>query len=123
MEYKKIISLLENTSNQPAKFRTKNWVEINDQTSDGRYNVNSEIGCKATLLKSKLCDYNEPCILVKGTITVSNTEAEGANGNNVDKKLIFQNWTPFTDCKTERNNTEIDNTKDIDKVMPMYKLI
>ena len=30
MEYKKIISLLDNTSNQLSKFRTKNWVEIND---------------------------------------------------------------------------------------------
>ena len=31
MEYKKTISLLENnTSNQPSKFRTKNWVEVND---------------------------------------------------------------------------------------------
>ena len=30
MEYQKIINLLENTPNQPTKFRTKNWVEIND---------------------------------------------------------------------------------------------
>ena len=30
MEYQKIISLLENKPNQPSKFRTKNWVEIND---------------------------------------------------------------------------------------------
>ena len=30
MKYQKLISLLENTPNQPTKFRTKNWVEIND---------------------------------------------------------------------------------------------
>ena len=30
MEYQKIINLLENTPNQPSKFRTKNWVEVND---------------------------------------------------------------------------------------------
>ena len=30
MEYQKIIKLLENTSNQPSKFRTKNWVEVNE---------------------------------------------------------------------------------------------
>ena len=30
MEYKKIINLLDNTQNQPTKFWTKNWVEIND---------------------------------------------------------------------------------------------
>ena len=30
MEYQKIICLLDNTLNQPSKFTTKNWVEIND---------------------------------------------------------------------------------------------
>ena len=30
MEYQKIINLLDNKSNQPSKFRTKNWVEINE---------------------------------------------------------------------------------------------
>ena len=41
MEYQEIINLLDNTSNQPSKFRTKNWIEINDQ-SRGVYNTNSE---------------------------------------------------------------------------------
>ena len=27
MKYQKIIQLLDNTPNQPTKFRTKNWVE------------------------------------------------------------------------------------------------
>ena len=40
MEYQKIRNLLDNTSNQPSKFRTKNWIEINDE-SRGRYNDNS----------------------------------------------------------------------------------
>ena len=31
MEYQKIANLLDNASNQPPKFRTKNWVEINDE--------------------------------------------------------------------------------------------
>ena len=30
MEYQKIINLLDNTSNHPSKFKTKNWVEVND---------------------------------------------------------------------------------------------
>ena len=30
MEYQKIINLLDNTPNQPSKFKTKNSVEIND---------------------------------------------------------------------------------------------
>ena len=31
MEYQKIINSLDDTSNQKSKFRTKNWVEINDE--------------------------------------------------------------------------------------------
>ena len=42
MEYQKIINLLDNTSNQPSKFRTKNWVEINNE-SRRTYNINSQI--------------------------------------------------------------------------------
>ena len=30
---------------------------------------------------------------------------------------------PFTDCRSEINNTQIDNAKDLDVVMPMYNLI
>ena len=32
MKYQKIINFLDNTPNQPSKFRTKNWVEINDDS-------------------------------------------------------------------------------------------
>ena len=32
MEYQKITNLLDNTPNQPSKFRTKNWGEINDDS-------------------------------------------------------------------------------------------
>ena len=58
MECQKIINLLENTSNQPSKFRTKNWIEINDQ-SRGAYNTNSDIRFKTTMLKPSLCDYSD----------------------------------------------------------------
>ena len=64
MEYKKIINLLDNVSNQPSKFRTKNWTEINDQ-SRGVYNTNSNIRFKIRMLKSSLCDYSDAYILVK----------------------------------------------------------
>ena len=32
MEYQKIINLLDETTNQPFKFRTRNCVEINDES-------------------------------------------------------------------------------------------
>ena len=123
MEYQKIANLIDdNTLNQPSKFRTRNWVEINDE-SRGAYNVNSQIKFKTTMLKSTLCDYNDAYILVKGTISVNNTAAQGAAANNTNKKVIFKNCAPFTDCISEINNTQIDYAKDIDTVMPMYNLI
>ena len=58
MEYQKIANLLDNTSNQPSKSRTKNWVEINDE-SRGTYNANTQIKLKTKMLNSSLCDYND----------------------------------------------------------------
>ena len=51
MEYQKMIKLLDKTPNQPTKFRTKNWIEINDDAR-GTYS---------------LCDYSDTYILVRGT--------------------------------------------------------
>ena len=38
MEHKKKANLIDDTSNQASKFKTKNWVELNDE-SRGTYNV------------------------------------------------------------------------------------
>ena len=123
MEYQKIANLIDdNTVNQPSKFRTRSWIEINDE-SRGTYIVKSQIKFKTTMLKSSLCDYSDAYILVKGTITVNNTAAQGAAANNTNKKVIFKNCAQFTNCIREINNTQIDNAKDIDIVMPMYNLM
>ena len=122
MEYQKIANLIDDTSNQPSKFRTRNWVEINDE-SRRAYNVNSQIKLKTTMLKSSLCDYSDAYILVKGTISVNNTAAADAAANNTNKKMIFKNCAPFTNCISEIINTQVDNAKDIDIVTPMYNLI
>ena len=45
MDYQKIINLLENTPNQPTKFRTTNLVEINNGSRE-TYNTNSHIRFK-----------------------------------------------------------------------------
>ena len=84
MEYQKIANLIDDTPNQPSKFRTRNWVEINDE-SRGVYNVNSQIKFKTTMLKCSLCDYSNAYIFVKGTNSVNNTAAQGANANNTNK--------------------------------------
>ena len=123
MEYQKIANLLDDaSSNQPSKFKTRNWVEVNDE-SRGTYNVNSQIKFKTTMLKSSLYDYNDAYVLVKGTITVNNTAAAPAAAKNTNKKVIFKNCTLFTICISEINNTQVDNDKDIDIVIPMYNLI
>ena len=41
MEYQKIINLLDDTTNRPSKFRTRDWVEINDE-SQGVYNNDND---------------------------------------------------------------------------------
>ena len=86
-------------------------------------NVNSQINFKTTMLKSSLCDYNDAFILVMGTITVNNTAVADADANNTNKRVMFKNCAPFINCISEINNTQVDNAKNIDMVMPMYNLI
>ena len=96
MEYQKISNLLENTSDNLSKFRTRNCVEINDE-SRGIY-ANSDIRFKTTMLRSNLCDYADSYILVKGTITITaagaNADAERADER--DKGVTFKNCAAFT---------------------------
>ena len=72
-------------------------------------------------LNLKLQCLSDAYILVKQTISIE-TQA-GDNPNNGDKEVIFKNCATFTDCISEINNTQIDNAKNIDVVMPMYNLI
>ena len=105
MEYQKVINLLENTSNQPSTFRTKNYVEINDDARE-MYNENSQIRFKTPMLKSSLCDYSDAYIIVRGTKV---TDGAGADDNarrldERNKGAIFKNCAPFTDFISEINN-------------------
>ena len=76
------------------------------------------------MLKSSLCDYSDAYTLVSGTITIT-----GAGNNNAARRLdernkgvIFKNCVSFTDCISEINNSQTDNAKYTDAVMPMYNL-
>ena len=116
--------MINNTPNQPTKFNTKNWVEIDDE-SRGAYNTNSQIKFKTSKLRSSFCNYSDVYILVSETIAIT-----GAGTDDVAKQLderekgvIFKNWEPFIDCISEINNTQMDNVKYIDVVIPMYNLI
>ena len=77
------------------------------------------------MLKSSLCDYSDAYILVKGKITITGAgdDAAARQADKRHKGVAFKNFAPFTNCISEINNTQIDNAKDIDIVMPMYNLI
>ena len=96
MEYQKITNLVDDTTNQPSKFRTRDWVKINDE-SKGRYD-NSNIRFKTTPIRSSLCDYSDAYTLVKETITVRNMATASATVNDTNKKVILKHFAPFTGC-------------------------
>ena len=99
-------------------------IEINDD-SRGTYSTNSHIKFKISMLRSSLCNYNDAYILVSGTITMTGaaTDDSAKRLDERNKRVIFKNCAPFTDCISELNKTQIDNAKYIDVVMPMYNSI
>ena len=110
-------------SHQPSKFRTKNWVEIKDE-SRGTY-TGSDIKFKTSMLRSNLCDNADAYILVKEIITIT-----GAGNDDAAKRLdernkgvIFEKCAPFTKCISRIYNNDIDTNQDIDIIMSMYNLI
>ena len=71
MEYQKMRNLLDNAPNQPFKFKTKNWVEINDE-SRRTYDQDNHVRFQISVLRSSLCDYSDAYILVKATDVAAN---------------------------------------------------
>ena len=123
MEYQKITNLLDSSSNEPSKFRTRNWIKINDD-SRGTY-TDPDIKFKTTILTSNLCDYADAYILVRGTITITGAGADAAarQADERNKSLIFKYCAPFTKCLSRINNAEIDTAQNINIVKLMYNLI
>ena len=78
------------------------------------YYTNSQIRFKTSMLKSSL---NVIIVIHK------NMAAAGAQANNNSKEVVFENCAPFAGCISEINNTQIDNTKDIEVLMLIYNLI
>ena len=74
MEYQKIRKLFNDITNEPLKFRTRNWVEINDE-SQGTYSAYSDIKFKTSMIRRNLCNYGDVYIHVRGTVTIPNTAA------------------------------------------------
>ena len=96
-----------------SKFVIRKWNTVNDN-SKTNYDVGNEIIYNTEVLKSNLCDYNYSYILVRGDITVTAAP---------ETKVAFKNSTPFTKCITKIDGTTIDDTEDLDLVVPIYNLI
>ena len=58
------------------------------------------------MLRSILSDYSDAYILFKRNVTVNNNADAGAAANKRNKKVIFKNCKPFTNCISKINNTK-----------------
>ena len=67
---------------------------------------------KTAVLKSSLCDYSDACTCRGNYISCKHSRYRSA-GNNNDKKVIYKNFVPLTECIGKINNSQIDNAKDI----------
>ena len=92
----------------------KKWYVINTEWK-GYYSHKNPIKFLTSLLESSLWDYSDAYVLVTGNIAVA-----GADNNT---KAAFKNCAPFRKCRTEINESFIDETEHIHIVMPMYNLI
>ena len=114
METQKIVNLLNGSDNENSKFATKKWYVI-DSESKGNYSHENPIKFLTSSLESSLCDYSDAYVLVTGNIAVI--------GGNDNTKVAFKNCAPFIKCRTEINETFIDEAEHINITMPMYTLI
>ena len=94
MEYQKITNLLGNTLDKVPRFITEEWIEVNDQ-SGGTYNPSKQIRFKTSMLRSKLCDYFDTYIVVKGLVAVS---ADERDRDEMNRPLALKNNAPFISC-------------------------
>ena len=124
MEYQKITNLLDTTFDNIPRFITKKWIDVHDQSgsAEDRYKPSKQIRFKKSMWRSDLCDYSDSYIVVKGDITLPNTQ----DSDFIDVRnrfLAFKNNAPFTDCISKMNGLSIDNAQNLDVVMPMYNLL
>ena len=114
METQKIINSLNVSDNENSNFATKIWYII-DNESKSNYSHENPIKLFTSSLESSLCDYSHAYILVTGNTTVT--------GGNNNTKVAFKNCAPFEKCRTEINETFVDDADFINITMPMYNLI
>ena len=104
MEQHKISKFLNDST--VSKFVTKEWIEVNDLSSD-QYSVNKKKRFKTSMLRSDSCDYSDAYIVVKGKISVTDTD----NANRRNEKLVSKNNVPFRSSISKINNALVDKQK------------
>ena len=109
METQKIVNLLNGSDNESSKFATKKWYII-DNESKGNYSHENPIEFLTSSLESSLCDYSDAYILVTRNINVTD--------GNSNTKVAFKSCAPFEKCRTEMNETFVDNADFINITVP-----
>ena len=102
METQKTVNLLNSSENEYSKFATKKWCVI-DSELKGAYSHENPIKFLTSSLEPSLCDNSDAYVLVTGNIAVV-----GVNNNT---KVAFKNRAPFRKCRTEINETFIDEAE------------
>ena len=74
------------------------------------------------LIRSNLCNYSYEYRHVKGYVAVPKTAASSSPVNNGNRKVIFKNCIALTSCISQIIDTQEDDSKDIDILLPMYNL-
>ena len=64
-----------------------------------------------------MCDFSDAYVVVKGDITV--TESNNAERN---ESVAFKNNAPFINCISKINVVQVDNAEALHVVMPMYNV-
>ena len=75
------------------------------------------------MTRSNLSDYSDAYIHFKETTTVPNTSEKGAASDDKNRKVICKSCAMCTICLSEINNTQVDDTHDIDIVIPTHNSI
>ena len=111
-------------NNEVAKFRTKIWIEKNNDAR-GTYNTVRQIKDKTTVSILSFWDCSNAYVTVAGIITFTIAEADAAarQAREENTQVIFKNCAPFTDCISVKNIIQVDNAKDLDIGMPMCRLM
>ena len=91
--------MFDNIQSKPSKFRTRVWVEANDELQ-GTYKGSNQIKFKTSIIRSNLCDSSDAYIFVSRTIAIKGKGDDDAakREDESNKEVVFKNGVPLTDC-------------------------